>query len=173
MNADVHLIRVAPYLSPEEEAGLLDRIQPPIDLDNFNPNECWLRHDDSDRYTAIYGYGHYTPAHRVSYQHFWGYIPKGFVVNHICETKACINPDHLEAVTQAENCRYSAYRRLGVSQPSRIPPPVATVEDPILAKWRAKKAAAIERARALPELTDDYIPPNELIPYSQPKPSGG
>lgn len=41
----------------------------------------------------------------------------------------------------------------------------ALIADPIVASWRARKTAAIERARSLPELPDDYIPPDQLIPY--------
>lgn len=42
-------------------------------------------------------------AHRLSYETFVGPIPKGLTIDHLCRTKLCINPDHLEAVSQKVN----------------------------------------------------------------------
>lgn len=46
-------------------------------------------------------------VHRLAYTLWVGPIPTGFVVDHVkargCIYKDCFNPDHLEAVTQAEN----------------------------------------------------------------------
>lgn len=42
-------------------------------------------------------------AHRAAYELAKGKIPRGLVLDHLCRTPACINPDHLEAVTQREN----------------------------------------------------------------------
>ena len=42
-------------------------------------------------------------AHRLSYEHFVGPVPEGLVLDHLCETRACVNPVHLEPVSRREN----------------------------------------------------------------------
>lgn len=57
------------------------------------------------------GYGHFTQggeqkmmlAHRWAYEALVGPIPEGLVLDHLCMVKACVNPAHLEPVTQAVN----------------------------------------------------------------------
>jgi hypothetical protein len=67
---------------------------------------CW-------RWTGAHipqGYGHFKAAghssrrvHRVSYEVFVGPIPDGLQLDHLCGIRDCINPEHLEVVTPAEN----------------------------------------------------------------------
>lgn len=44
-------------------------------------------------------------AHRYYYQKYKGNIPEDKVLDHLCGNPSCVNPDHLEPVTAAENIR--------------------------------------------------------------------
>jgi len=55
------------------------------------------------------GYGYFTVgsrphlAHRVAYSWFKEHIPKGMILDHTCDNPSCVNPMHLEPVTNKEN----------------------------------------------------------------------
>ena len=60
-------------------------------------------------YCHKHGYGHWSQGgesywtYRLTYRHFKGVIPKGLIVDHMCENKNCCNPDHLKIVTLSQN----------------------------------------------------------------------
>lgn len=43
-------------------------------------------------------------AHVVSYEWINGAVPEGTEIDHLCRSRNCIRPDHLEAVTHKVNC---------------------------------------------------------------------
>jgi hypothetical protein len=42
-------------------------------------------------------------AHRFSYEEVFGPIESGLELDHLCRTRPCVRPSHLEAVTKREN----------------------------------------------------------------------
>lgn len=73
----------------------------------FEPNTgCWMWVGlTAHEYGSMYHEGRTQRAHRVFYTAYKGPIPDGLVIDHLCRNKCCVNPEHLEAVTQKENVR--------------------------------------------------------------------
>jgi hypothetical protein len=98
MNADRCPHCGAPTPSPVIER-FAEKIEP-------QPNGCWLWTGTANRD----GYGRFYVreaitelAHRWAYEQFVGPIPEGMPLDHLCRNRSCVNPDHLEPVTQREN----------------------------------------------------------------------
>lgn len=67
---------------------------------------CWIwRGFKVKGYGRVAVHGRKVVAHRAVYEEVVGPIPDGYVVDHLCEQPACVNPEHLEPVTRLENCR--------------------------------------------------------------------
>ncbi len=49
-------------------------------------------------------------VHRYAYTELIGPIPPGLTIDHLCKTPCCVNPAHLEPVTQRENNRRADWR---------------------------------------------------------------
>lgn len=69
---------------------------------------CWLWTGARDHS----GYGQFAwtsdlikRAHRAAYELLIGPIPEGLPLDHLCRVRLCVNPEHLEPVTVAENTR--------------------------------------------------------------------
>jgi hypothetical protein len=71
---------------------------------------CWLwtaAVDDHHRvHYGMFGIGRKVyKAHRLAWWIYRGEIPTGLHIDHKCNVSLCVNPEHLEPVTQEENNR--------------------------------------------------------------------
>lgn len=75
------------------------------DRGHSTPCWVWLRATNGIGYGIDSIKGKNVTAHAKSYELKYGQVPEGLELDHLCRIKLCINPDHLEAVTHAENIR--------------------------------------------------------------------
>lgn len=69
-------------------------------------DECWLYAgvlDTVQGYGLICANGKVYRAHRVMYENLVGTIAPYKVIDHLCRVVSCINPEHLEVVSDLEN----------------------------------------------------------------------
>ena len=70
--------------------------------------DCWLWTGASTGRGGAYGSfangrKRDVQAHRWAYEFCIGPILKGLQIDHLCRTRLCVNPDHLDVVTSQEN----------------------------------------------------------------------
>jgi hypothetical protein len=89
--------------TPEARAKLYKRFHAKV----AKTSDCWYwtgaRTDKG--YGTIGVEGRTCYAHRIAYERWIAPIPSGSHIDHLCRKPACVNPAHLEAVTQKENTR--------------------------------------------------------------------
>lgn len=72
------------------------------------PDECWIwtglldRCDYGTIRWKINGHRQYFQAHILIWHLAYGDVPEGRVIGHTCRTHDCVNPKHLEAITDTE-----------------------------------------------------------------------
>lgn len=71
----------------------------------------WTGSLNSNGYGQFTIFGKNNRAHRLSYMEKNGPIDIDMVIDHTCVNASCVNPDHLEMVTDAENERRKVQRK--------------------------------------------------------------
>jgi hypothetical protein len=68
----------------------------------------WTAGVTGQGYGQVWWQGRNLGAHRVVHEVLRGPVPDGLQLDHRCRFTRCVNPDHLEPVTAAENNRRSS-----------------------------------------------------------------
>ena len=92
-------------MTKHDRAALVERLLTKVTF--HGDDGCWLWKGDARRgYGRIQVSGRGSPrvaVHRVVYKWLVGPIPDGLTLDHLCRVRACVNPGHLEPVTNREN----------------------------------------------------------------------
>jgi HNH endonuclease len=96
---------------PLPEATPADRLWAKVDKNGPVPDyaphlgPCWIwtGAGSKEGYGRIWLNGGNYGTHRLSYELLVGPIPDGLVIDHLCRNPPCVNPAHLEPVTDREN----------------------------------------------------------------------
>jgi hypothetical protein len=98
-------------LTPEQLAAFDAQIEK--DTENWNGCWNWMGRKQTNGYgqLALASGGGLLLAHRISYMHYVGEIPRGKVIDHLCSNPACVNPNHLKLCTQRENVARAQVKR--------------------------------------------------------------
>lgn len=102
-----HVHREAEAKFCSRECYVSHRTRPAIERARYAINEtgCWVwtGYVSPDGYGRIGKANGSKVAHRVIYEEMVGTIPAGFILDHICRNRKCINPKHLRPVTVGQN----------------------------------------------------------------------
>jgi len=72
-------------------------------------DSCWIwtGTQTKDGYGRFWQKAKKKLVHRISFESLKNIIPKGLEIDHLCRNRICVNPDHMECVTHAENMKRS------------------------------------------------------------------
>lgn len=89
--------------------------------DHDTPCWAWLLKTNEKGYGSIsvtvLGVKRTYLAHRYFYEQTNGPIAAGLTIDHLCNHRDCVNPEHMEPVTQGENVRRGLARRAALGLP--------------------------------------------------------
>jgi len=113
--AYAHRRRAVSRITSRDEEGRIAKVDSAISsVARFfkkvdKTSACWLWTGARNRngYGSFLVNGKSMLAHRFAYTEFVGSLSADLQIDHLCRVRHCVNPAHLEAVTQSENLRRS------------------------------------------------------------------
>lgn len=140
---------------------------------------CWEWNGtrDEHNYGRIHLKYRHRGAHRVVYEMLVGPIPDGLQLDHLCRNPPCVNPAHLEPVTQRENLLRGNTLAAANAAKTHCPQgheytPENTYQSAGKRRCRRCESAAGARryqrrkaARGQPQITQENLPP-DLVPVT-------
>lgn len=103
-------------MKPDQEAKFLAKVKKVLIVTDpsWKLGPCWVWQGS----VTEKGYGRFCVAsgrtvlaHRISFEHFVNPLKRGFVIDHKCNNKGCVNPEHLEQISNVENLALANQRR--------------------------------------------------------------
>lgn len=104
--------RVIPSMSASDEL----RFDSWVAVEPNTGCHLWLGAPDRKGYGRFHIARKVVFAHRANYVRHVGPIPDGLDLDHLCRTPACVNPEHLEPVSNDENIRRGEWRARASAQ---------------------------------------------------------
>lgn len=101
-----------------------------VEEDRGYSTPCWIWQKAKNHL----GYGQTTsnyrqwPAHRFYYVCLFGPVSDDLPLDHLCRVRACVNPDHLEPVSTAENTRRGSSAKITAAKAVEIRSRIASGE---------------------------------------------
>ena len=98
---------VVAFIKGDDESRFFSHVDKngPVPENNPQLGQCWLwtGSPTPKGYSVFYYKGKTVYAYRWLYEKEIGEVPRHLVLDHLCRNHACVNPLHLEPVTNKEN----------------------------------------------------------------------
>lgn len=112
----------------------------------------WLMSSGSHGYGNAYSNKKANVAHRVSYEAFNGKITNGMLIQHTCDNRWCVNPDHLLQGTDASNANDKTKK--GRAAKALTPDDIRSIREMFSA---GTKIRAIARSKSVSQATIQQV----------------